>query len=163
MTKIDATIGQSIRHYRWLHGIEQTELAAAVGVTPAQLRSHEAGKSRVSAALLFAIATHLGVEVQVFFQRSQTPPAAAPRSQTPAARGGAETLSNAKYLAAMMTHFQRLSDAQKQAVLHLVLSISKDSTCVVPLAASHRPAHSPCEMATALAGPSHKDVSDGFN
>lgn len=162
MTKIDATIGQSIRHYRWLQGVEQSELAAAVGITVAQMRSHEAGKSRVSAALLFAISTHLGVDVQVFFQRSQTLPAAAPRSQTPTPRGGAETLSNAKYLAALMTHFQRLTDAQKQAVLHLVLSISKDSANLTAITSSEGEDISP-DMATAADGPSPKDASDGFN
>jgi transcriptional regulator with XRE-family HTH domain len=136
MSKIDATIGQSIRHYRWLQGIDQSELAAALGISVVQLRSHEAGKSRVTAARLFAISAHLGVDVSVFFQRGASlaqssaspnmPDAAAPPARkAPAAPQ--DSVANGKYLAVLMTHFQRLNDAQKQAVLHLVLSISKET------------------------------------
>lgn len=126
MEKIDATIGKSIRHYRWLQGVSQADLAAALGISEAQLRSHEAGKSRVSAARLLAISGHLGVDVAAFFQRMPDAPRSLPKLDTPPLRGAGEALQSGKYLAALMTHFQRLSDAQKQAVLHLVVSISKE-------------------------------------
>ena len=131
MTKIDATIGQSIRHYRWMQGVEQSELAAALGISLLQLRSHEAGKSRVSAARLYAIAMHLGVEISVFFQRAapaihHSAPQTGARKPQSSAPPPQDSPANGKYLAVLLTHFQRLSDAQKQAVLHLVLSISKE-------------------------------------
>ncbi|MDZ7906287.1 MAG: helix-turn-helix transcriptional regulator [Cypionkella sp.] len=135
MDKIDATIGKSIRHYRWLQGISQLELATTIGITEAQLRSHEAGKSRVSAARLMAIAGQLGVEVSAFFQRKteMAPPLAASETARPSA--ASDAVQNGKYLAALMTHFQRLSDTQKQAVLHLVMSISKEGGGAVATAA----------------------------
>lgn len=126
MDKIDATIGKSIRHYRWLQGISQTDLANALGISLAQLRSHEAGKSRVSAARLMAIAGHLGVEVTAFFQRNPDKPFPVVEPAPAKARGAADAMQNGKYLAALMTHFQRLNESQKQAVLQLVVSISKE-------------------------------------
>lgn len=126
MEKIDATIGKSIRHYRWLQGVSQADLATALGISEAQLRSHEAGKSRVSAARLLAISGYLGVDVSAFFHRMPDAQRSLPKPDTPPLRGAAEALQSGKYLAALMTHFQRLSDTQKQAVLHLVVSISKE-------------------------------------
>ena len=126
MDKIDTIIGKSIRHYRWLQGISQADLAAALGISDAQLRSHEAGKSRVSAARLLAISGHLGVEVSAFFQRSPDAVRSVPRADAAPVRATGDALQNGKYLAALMTHFQRLNDAQKQAVLHLVVAISKE-------------------------------------
>ena len=126
MEKIDATIGKSIRHYRWLQGVSQADLAAALGISEAQLRSHEAGKSRVSAARLLAISGHLGVDVSAFFHRSPDAQRSLPKPEAPPLRGVGEALQSGKYLAALMTHFQRLSDAQKQAILQLVVSVSKE-------------------------------------
>ncbi len=126
MDKIDATIGKSIRHYRWLQGISQAELALAVGMTETQLRSHEAGKSRVTAARLMLIAGHLGVDVAAFFQRYEQMGAGPHRSETARPRMAVDSVQNGKYLAALMTHFQRLNETQKQAVLQLVISISKE-------------------------------------
>jgi len=128
MDKIDATIGKSIRHYRWLQGISQVDLAAAIGVSEAQLRSHEAGKSRVSAARLLAIADQLGVEVTAFFRRNPDAARSESRPSPIPVRGVGDAIQSGKYLAALMTHFQRLNDVQKQAVLHLVVSISKEDS-----------------------------------
>ena len=126
MDKIDSTIGKCIRHYRWLQGISQADLANAVGVSQAQLRSHEAGKSRVSAARLMMIANHLGVDVSAFFLRNPDGPSATAALSPVKARPGSDAVQNGKYLAALMTHFQRLNETQKQAVLQLVVSISKE-------------------------------------
>ena len=126
MDKIDATIGKSIRHYRWLQGISQAELALAIGITETQLRSHEAGKSRVSAARLMQIAGHLGVDVSSFFQRFEHVGPSPHRADPSRPRMAVDSVRNGKYLAALMTHFQRLNDTQKQAVLQLVVSISKE-------------------------------------
>ncbi len=126
MEKVDATIGKSIRHYRWLQGISQTDLANALGISLAQIRSHEAGKSRVTAARLMAIAGHLGVDVAAFFQRNPDKPVPLIEPTPTKARSPGDALQNGKYLAALMTHFQRLNETQKQAVLQLVVSISKE-------------------------------------
>ncbi len=148
MEKIDATIGKSIRHYRWLQGISQADLAAALGISEAQMRSHEAGKSRVSAARLMAISGHLGVEVSAFFQRNVDALRPASRPEPVALRGVGDAIQSGKYLAALMTHFQRLNDVQKQAVLHLVVSISKeDLSAAVPVPPQQKP-----ELCPAVAG-----------
>ncbi len=166
MEKIDATIGQSIRHYRWLQGVTQEDLAAAIGITHSQMRSHEAGKSRVSAARLMAIATHLGVDVTVFFQRrlEQSQPQALRQRVT--LRGAADTLQSSKYLAQLMTHFQRLSDVQKQAVLQLVMSISKEGAKAEAASqpqdfAADQSLGQDLELADAFAGASRQRGRDG--
>lgn len=128
MDKIDANIGKSIRHYRWLQGISLNELAVTIGITDAQLRSHEAGKSRVSAARLMAIAGHLGVDVAAFFQRNPDVVSPPTSSDHAPARSTIASVQNGKYLAVLMTHFQRLNETQKQAVLQLVVSISKEGS-----------------------------------
>ena len=143
MDKIDSTIGKCIRHYRWLQGTSQTDLANAVGISLAQLRSHEAGKSRVSAARLMMIASHLGVDVSAFFQRNPDGPGAVTTVVPLKVRPTADAVQNGKYLAALMTHFQRLNDVQKQAVLQLVVSISKEGGKVAPFAVSHNIAAAP--------------------
>lgn len=92
------------------------------------MRSHEAGKSRISAARLMDISQHLGVEVTAFFKRKTDAAPAATQSEPYASRGPSEALQNGKYLATLITHFQRLDEAQKQAIVHLVASMAKDST-----------------------------------
>lgn len=148
MDKIDATIGKSIRHYRWLQGISQAELALAIGITETQLRSHEAGKSRISAGRLMLIAGHLGVDVSAFFQRFEHIGPSQNKPELSRPRMAVDSVRNGKYLAALMTHFQRLNETQKQAVLQLVVSISKETSAppaavesnVREMATSARPA-----------------------
>ena len=143
MDKIDSTIGKCIRHYRWLQGISQTDLANALGISLAQIRSHEAGKSRVTAARLMAIASHLGVDVSAFFQRNPDGPVATHTPSPVKARPTADAVQNGKYLAALMTHFQRLNETQKQAVLQLVVSISKEGGRMTPFAMPSNTAAAP--------------------
>lgn len=97
-----------------------------MGISLAQLRSHEAGKSRVTAARLMMIASHLGVEVSAFFQRYTDGPSTITTAVPVKLRPTTDAVQNGKYLAALMTHFQRLNESQKQAVLQLVVSISKE-------------------------------------
>ena len=166
MDKIDSTIGKCIRHYRWLQGISQTDLANAVGISLAQLRSHEAGKSRVTAARLMAIASHLGVDVAAFFQRNPDGPSAIATTSPVKARATADAVQNGKYLAALMTHFQRLSESQKQAVLQLVVSISKEGGKAAAFAmpthpAPSAPAMGPRVLVSSLGAPLDKRGQDG--
>lgn len=136
MEKIDAVIGKGIRHYRWLQGMSQADLAAALGISEAQLRNHEAGKRRVSAAMLMAISGHLGVDASAFFLRNPDDARTKVRAEPAPARATSDGVQSGKYLAALMTHFQRLNDAQKQAVLQLVVSISKEDQAKQPNAAA---------------------------
>lgn len=127
MEKIDAALGTSIRHYRWLHGVPLADLAAALGISEAQLRSHEAGKSSISAARLMDISRHLGLDVTTFFKRvspdaAHTTAATAPDlPKTPPS----PALQSGKYLGMLMTHFARLDEVQKHAIVELVVSMAK--------------------------------------
>ena len=155
MDKIDSTIGKCIRHYRWLQGISQSDLANALGISLAQLRSHEAGKSRVTAARLMAIASHLGVDVSAFFQRNPDGPGAVVPASPVKARPTADAVQNGKYLAALMTHFQRLNETQKQAVLQLVVSISKEGGKLAQFAMPSNTAAAPHSVVPRILGASH--------
>jgi transcriptional regulator with XRE-family HTH domain len=122
MEKMDTAIGKSIRNYRWLQGVPLADLAAAIGISDQQLRSHESGKSCISAARLMEISRHLGVDVAAFFQRNMD--AAAPQTIA-TTRAPSDALQSGKYLAALITNFQRLDDVQKQAIMQLVSSMAK--------------------------------------
>ncbi len=155
MEKIDSTIGKCIRHYRWLQGISQADLADSVGISLAQLRSHEAGKSRVTAARLMAIASHLGVDVSAFFIRNPEGSGAAVAASPVKVRPTADAVQNGKYLAALMTHFQRLNETQKQAVLQLVVSISKEGGKLAQFAMPSNTAAAPNSAASRVLVASH--------
>lgn len=63
MNPIDIEVGKRVRYLRTVKGISQTELAAALGVTFQQVQKYEAGKNRISASRLVAIAVALDVRV----------------------------------------------------------------------------------------------------
>ena len=64
----DLYVGRQVTAVRLQSDVTQAELARAVGVSPQQLQKYENGKNRISASMLFEIATFLGVPVGRFFQ-----------------------------------------------------------------------------------------------
>lgn len=63
----DLYVGHQVAAVRVQSDITQAELARAVRISPQQLQKYENGKNRVSASMLFEIATFLGVPVSRFF------------------------------------------------------------------------------------------------
>ena len=63
----DLYVGRQIAAVRVQCDVTQAALARAVRISPQQLQKYENGKNRVSASMLFDIATFLGVPVSRFF------------------------------------------------------------------------------------------------
>ncbi|MBB3147102.1 transcriptional regulator with XRE-family HTH domain [Phyllobacterium trifolii] len=64
----DLYVGRQVAAVRIHSNVTQAELARAVRVSPQQLQKYENGKNRISASMLFEIATFLGVPVSRFFE-----------------------------------------------------------------------------------------------
>lgn len=64
---LDVHVGKRIRHRRWLVGMTQQQLAAAVGIKFQQIQKYETGANRVSASRLWDIAAALEVQIKFFF------------------------------------------------------------------------------------------------
>ena len=75
--KVDIHVGKRIRQRRWLVGLTQQQLGAAVGIKFQQIQKYETGSNRVSASRLWDIADALGVPITFFFE------GLAPRAASP--------------------------------------------------------------------------------
>jgi transcriptional regulator with XRE-family HTH domain len=65
---IDVHVGKRIRMRRLFLGMNQTDLADALGLTFQQVQKYEHGANRVSASRLSATADILGVPISFFFR-----------------------------------------------------------------------------------------------
>ncbi len=65
---VDIHVGQKIRQRRWLIGMTQQQLAAAVGIKFQQIQKYETGMNRVSASRLWDISRVLEVQPSFFFE-----------------------------------------------------------------------------------------------
>ena len=50
--KINAHVGQRVRHRRWMLGMRQQQLGDKIGVTIPQIQNYENGTNRISASRL---------------------------------------------------------------------------------------------------------------
>jgi len=73
-TPVDQGIGSRIALLRTANGLSQSQLAEALGISFQQVQKYEAGKNRVGAGRLQAIADRLGVSVATFFEDTTQPP-----------------------------------------------------------------------------------------
>lgn len=69
---VDLHVGARIRLKRRIAGINQVNLAAAIGVTFQQIQKYESGSNRISASSLHAAATALKAPIAWFFDGLQT-------------------------------------------------------------------------------------------
>lgn len=67
---VDVYVGSQIRLHRKLLGMSQTELAERLGITFQQIQKYEKGTNRVGASRIQAIASILGIKVNVLFPSS---------------------------------------------------------------------------------------------
>ncbi|MGO6982569.1 helix-turn-helix domain-containing protein [Rhizobium leguminosarum] len=65
---VDRHIGQQIRIRRIQSDVSQSELAKGIGVSFQQLQKYERGINRVSASMLYEVASCLKVPVAAFFE-----------------------------------------------------------------------------------------------
>jgi len=73
-TPVDQGIGSRIALLRTANGLSQSQLADALGISFQQVQKYEAGKNRIGAGRLQAIADRLGVPVSTFFEDTTQPP-----------------------------------------------------------------------------------------
>ncbi len=66
--KINAHVGQRVRHRRWMLGMRQQQLGDKIGVTIPQIQNYENGTNRISASRLGDIAATMDVPVSFFFE-----------------------------------------------------------------------------------------------
>ena len=67
----ETVIGKKIRQLRMLSGLNQTELAAQLGLHQAALSRIEKGKQRLTPSQLQEIADVLGVDMNQLFEREE--------------------------------------------------------------------------------------------
>lgn len=67
---IDLHVGQSLRSFRKLRRITQTEAAQKLGISFQQMQKYECGSNRISASRLYEISELLGVRLSDFFPES---------------------------------------------------------------------------------------------
>lgn len=72
-TQVDQGIGSRIALLRTANGLSQSQLAEALGISFQQVQKYEAGKNRIGAGRLQAIADRLNVPVSTFFEETTQP------------------------------------------------------------------------------------------
>lgn len=128
---LDWHIGSRIRVRRILLGMTMRELAQTLHITHAQLQYYESGSNRLSASMLYNIATALGLPIGYFFQG--WPPSDASVARREASDSSHEALTTdrdgrtQKEVRLLIQAFQRVSDPKSRAtVLDLVKRLAKD-------------------------------------
>ena len=118
-TDVDDYVGTRIRQRRLELGQSQTELAAALGITFQQIQKYENGTNRVSAGRLYAVARHLRVTFDYFFEGVGSPAARQPIPEL--------LFKNDKQVIGLVRNFTQISDAgTRSAVAGLISTIAKD-------------------------------------
>ncbi len=65
---IDGYVGQRLRAFRLYRGWTQGELGGKAGVSYQQVQKYELGRNRISAGMLWRLATVLGVGISAFYE-----------------------------------------------------------------------------------------------
>jgi transcriptional regulator with XRE-family HTH domain len=81
---VDVHVGARVRLRRTLHGMTQTDLGDAIGLTFQQVQKYERGTNRISSSRLYELAQVLDVPIENFFE--DIPPVAL--ASSPAKRHG---------------------------------------------------------------------------
>lgn len=64
---VDRHVGRQVAALRTRHGVTQAQLASAIGISFQQLQKYECAKNRISASMLFKIASFFSVPVGDLF------------------------------------------------------------------------------------------------
>ena len=110
---VDIHVGQKIRQRRWLIGMTQQQLAAAVGIKFQQIQKYETGMNRVSASRLWDIARELGVPVAHFFEGLDG-----------ASEDDFEDQSNSKQAMELVRAYLAIPEVQRKRLLDLARVLS---------------------------------------
>ncbi|GJD80446.1 helix-turn-helix domain-containing protein [Methylobacterium gregans] len=117
-TETDHSIGNRIALLRSASGISQTMLADALGISFQQVQKYEAGKNRIGAGRLRAIADRLGVPVSVFFAED-------PGSEAPVS--GLDMLQESGALSLLQAYETISDEDMRREILNLVKAAARIS------------------------------------
>ncbi|AWN36499.1 helix-turn-helix domain-containing protein [Methylobacterium radiodurans] len=124
-TEADHSVGSRVALLRSASGMSQTMLADALGISFQQVQKYEAGKNRIGAGRLRAIADRLGVPVSVFFADDPGPEARGRNELDMLQQDGALTLLQA---------YDAISDtAMRDEILTLVKAAARISRRAEPV------------------------------
>jgi transcriptional regulator with XRE-family HTH domain len=115
-TKVDKTIGQTIRRLRLLKRMTQEKLGDALGVGFQQIQKYENGINRVGSGRLYNIAEILDVPVMVLFAAGDTRKRSAAKGLRPSPY---ELLDDPTTLR-MLDEFSKIGDTKTR---HAVLAV----------------------------------------
>ncbi|QND46952.1 helix-turn-helix transcriptional regulator [Rhizobium lusitanum] len=79
---VDRHVGQQIRILRIQSNLSQTDLGKGIGLSYQQMQKYETGKNRVSASMLYKMASYLRIPVARFFEGLPDPLAGEPSQVT---------------------------------------------------------------------------------
>lgn len=117
-TETDHSIGNRIALLRSASGMSQTMLADALGISFQQVQKYEAGKNRIGAGRLRAIADRLGVPVSVFFAEDPGPEASV---------SGLDMLQESGALSLLQAYETISDENMRREILNLVKAAARIS------------------------------------
>jgi transcriptional regulator with XRE-family HTH domain len=127
-TIIDAHVGYRIRLRRMSLGLPMTQLAKHLGVSWQQLRKYEQARDRISASMLYLIASALKVTVDSFFddlQQDETDGSTIECSQTAAIVDQITRDARGQRISHLIASYWRIEDAkQRRHVLGLMHALA---------------------------------------
>ena len=119
--EIDKFVGERIRLYRVMLGINQQKLAKDLGVTFQQLQKYERGENRIGAGRILTVANALGIPITFLLDQDaleqQKSGAPAPQSEGPEAARDAYSIGRA---------FAQITDPEvRRSITTLVQSLAQ--------------------------------------
>jgi len=117
-TPVDQHVGKMLRAIRKAKGVNQEQLAAALGISFQQVQKYELGANRVSASKMFAAAQFLEVAPGAFFEGLEGAGESALPPQMAAffAEDGAVQIAEA---------YPKLTPTQQRAVLAVITGMTE--------------------------------------
>lgn len=148
-TPVDQGIGSRIALLRTANGLSQSQLAEALGISFQQVQKYEAGKNRIGAGRLQAIADRLGVSVATFFEDTTQP----------APDDAVEMLLHSDGAIDLLRAYASITDEEvRRSILTMVkamLRVSKATVSSEDEAAKTAPATKPAAKSRAEKPPAH--------
>lgn len=106
--EIDTHVGEKLRQFRWLAGLNQTQLAEKMGVKFQQVQKYETGTNRISASRLWMASEALDKPIAAFFPQ--------PEGEAPAEQDEVQDRIDAK----LLRRIKDLPDNKRTAVVALI-------------------------------------------
>ena len=122
--KLDAFMGEKVKQQRIALGMTQDKLASFLGVTFQQVQKYEKGVNRISASMLYSIATVLNVKLQWFVEGFEKSYSGAVHDSSEQAAFRIDN-SNSKESQTLLKIYYSISDANvRKKVVDLVKAFS---------------------------------------